>query len=133
MTEMRNAMQLFSGRQIIRLLLVPVFLVVLGGILTTLVRAQDTDGVVTVTGKLNAINSDGTIVIDGITYKLGSGVDIASTFQVGNTVTITANVSNGGTTLVVITVSVVDPTSTPTSMGSSATATATGTPNGTPT
>src|SRR5215470_7249662 len=115
MTEMRNAMQLFSGRQMIRLLLVPVFLVVLGSVLTTHLHAQDTSGVVTVTGKLDAINSDGTIVIEGVTYKLGSGVDVASTFQVGNTVTITATVSDDGTTLIILTVSIVEPTSTPTS------------------
>src|SRR5690349_5295426 len=98
MTEMRYAMQLFSNRQMIRFLLIPFFVLALASVLTTWVHAQDTSGLVTVTGKLTAINSDGTIVIDGVTYTLGNGVDVASTFQVGSTVTITANVSNDGTT-----------------------------------
>src|SRR5689334_4325819 len=87
-------------------------IVAAGFIVTTLVKAQDTGVLVSITGKLDAVNTDGTIVIDGATYKLGQGVALPSTAQIGTIVIVTGELKNDSD-IVVITITINGPTATP--------------------
>ncbi len=114
------------------LIILSAFLIAANGVLmTTLVAAQDDGGVeVTITGTLNDVAPDGTIIVDGTTYRLASGVILPPGTAIGAKVTLTGKVS-GNTQVVVITV-VRLTDSTPTAIPT-ATATAAATPPGTAT
>jgi hypothetical protein len=92
--------------------IVSAIIMVSGFVATTLVKAQDTGVLVSITGKLDAVNSDGTIIIDGTTYKLGQGVPLPSSAQIGTIVIVTGELKDNSD-IVVITISINSPTATP--------------------
>lgn len=83
-----------------------------GFVATKLVKAQDTGVLVSITGKLDAVNADGTIVIDGATYKLGQGIALPSAAQIGTVVIVTGELKDNSD-IVVITITINSPTATP--------------------
>jgi hypothetical protein len=103
-------------------------------LMTTLVAAQDDGDVeVTITGTLNDVAPDSTIIVDGTTYRLASGVLLPPGTVIGAKVTLTGKVS-GSTQVVVITVvrlTASTPTASPTATATAATpqGTATATAN----
>src|SRR5262245_48275032 len=116
-------MQFLSKRAVIHLMVAFIFAVVSGVLAITAVKAQD--GVnVTVTGTLQAVNADGTIVVNGTTYKLGDGVVLPASAQVGMVVKLTGHFVNDQLIIVVIIIDTAPPTA-------SATATPAATASGT--
>src|SRR5687767_12094080 len=79
------------------------FFIVSGLLATTPARAQDDGVLISITGKLEAVNADGTIVIDGATYKLGQGVAMPSAVQIGTVIVVTGQFNNN-TDIVIITI-----------------------------
>jgi hypothetical protein len=90
--------------------------------------ASAQDGVVTayITGKLEGINTDGTIVIDGAVYQLGQGVVLSPSLPIGTVITVTAQVNPTANTIIIISITTsAAPTPTPISTNPPATAPAT--------
>ncbi len=86
-------------------IILAVFLTAVSGtLMATLVSAQGDGGaVVTITGTLNDMAPDGTIIVDGTTCHLADGVVLPPGVAVGAKITITGTVS-GNTQVIVITV-----------------------------
>jgi hypothetical protein len=78
-------MQLSQNRNLIRHLLAIVVLIGCTAIGLTLIHAQS-GTTVTINGTLQVINGDGTIVVDGMTYRLGPGVTLPASARVGTLV-----------------------------------------------
>src|SRR4026208_1935913 len=94
-------MQFMTKRAFIHLLLAFILLVVSGIFATKAVKAQD--GVnVTIKGTLQAVNGDGTIVVNGATYKLGDGVVLPSSAQVGTVGKLTGHFVNDQLVIIII-------------------------------
>ncbi len=93
-------MQLFQARTFTRRFLAVIIAVALSIVGFTLVRAQGGVGV-TVNGTLQAINGDGTIVVDGVIYKLGTGVTLPASAQVGTIVVLRGEITDGSTVIIV--------------------------------
>ena len=86
------------------------------------VRAQG-GATVTISGTLQAINSDGTIVVDGVTYNLGEGVTLPVSAQVGTIVVLSGQFTSSSVLIIIsvsVDISVVNPslTATPVATGS---------------
>lgn len=113
----------YAKRLSFRLLLAVIIFIASGIIVTNLVKAQG-GLTITATGEIQAINSDGTIVIDGTTFKLGEGVSLPPGTQVGSIVTVTAQYQDA-TTITITIITLESVTSTPAPTG---TASAMGTP-----
>jgi hypothetical protein len=93
-------MQLMAKKRAIRVFSVLIIAVLGLAFSATLVKAQD-GSQVTVTGTVQAINPDGSIVVDGVTYKLGAGVSIPATVQVGVSITLTGQRASDDTIVVI--------------------------------
>ena len=115
-----------------RFIVLAVFLLAASSVaMITRVFAQG-GAVVTITGTLNDIAPDGTIVVDGTVYHLASGVVLPPGAVVGTKITITGNISSGTQIVVITVIRVVEstPTASPTT-ASTAPATMAATAQGT--
>jgi hypothetical protein len=119
-------MSSFIQRFRIRFLLLLILGLICGIMAIRTASAQDGEVTAYITGKLEGINTDGTIVIDGAVYQLGQGVTLSPSFQIGTVVTVTGQVNTTANTIIVVSIAVsAAPTPTPTSGNPPATAQAT--------
>jgi hypothetical protein len=90
-----------------------ILIIASAALMVGLARAQG-GATVTVTGTLNSVSSDGVIVVDGVTYRLGSGVSLPAGTVVGVKITITGQTSGNTQVIIITRVQVVNATATPT-------------------
>jgi hypothetical protein len=82
-------------------------------LLTTFVSAQQKAQTVTISGNLDAITANGTIIVDGQTYQLANGAALPSSALLGLNVTITGQVDPTTQTVIVISITITSSEATP--------------------